>query len=640
MSEGQSSLPSLGQLPRMVVWYGPTALYRTGMRQIISGVFGQYADQRILQWVTDQVPAKDLASRYDYSAWAQPGDGNAVWVDYVADAGDGFDSAYSIASLIGAPSLDIEGAGKLEGGKLLVMGGDQVYPYPSADQYEEHLITPYKLANTDFETDGTTRKLFVLPGNHDWYDGLGSFDQTFCQARDGASKGLDVGQWHCPQHRSYFAIKLPHDWWIWGLDTQLTRNLDVGQMRYFETVAQNMAEPSKAKIILCISQPAWMEAAATGSEKSFPGNTNRLVSMAFKEAKVCTIITGDTHHYNRYRGTENGLNLITAGGGGAYLSPTHDTPDTIKVPWNKELHEFSLRQKTEGGPGAKPGMTEPSLFPSRATSRALSWWLLLFPFHNRAFSFGGLGIIYWLLTWALLNTPVNGGNYGGSGRAYVYDIFRNPGAYPNVGGGVWLIMEAAISSILLAFFGLLILATLYTYVRSNRHFVRLIASFLHWSAHIAAMMFLAMTLTRFNARLDELWRASAWQNTFSFDPSTITGFFFYPVEMIVLGGAAGGVIWGLYLFINCRIFRLHMDDAFSALSLPHYKHFLRMKIEPDQLTIYPIGLKRVPHRLMWRERTAEEKAKGVRTAFVPRMGLKPHLIEGPIVIRPSDVRSI
>jgi hypothetical protein len=86
------------------------------------------------------------------------------------------------------------------------------------------------------------------------------------------------------------------------------------------------------------------------------------------------------------------------------------------------------------------------------------------------------------------------------------------------------------------------------------------------------------------------------------------------------------------------VFKLHVDDAFSALSLRHYKHFLRMKIEPDQLTIYPIGLDKVPLRLGWRERTAGEKARGVRTAFVARTPLKPHLIEGPIVIRPGDVR--
>lgn len=604
------------------------------MRHVISGLFGQYADQRILQWVTDRGTPEELVARYDYSASAQRGDANAVWVDYVADAGDGFDSTYAIASLIAAPSLDIEGAGKLEGGQLLVMGGDQVYPYASPDQYEEHLIAPYTLA--DVEAKEATRKLFVLPGNHDWYDGLASFDQTFCQARDGVSEGLRIGQWHCPQHRSYFAIKLPHDWWIWGVDTQLTRNLDVGQIRYFDAVARSMPDRSKAKIILCTPQPAWTDAAATGSEKSYPGNINRIAPIAFDEARVCAIIAGDTHHYNRYRGTENGLNLITAGGGGAYLSPTHNTPDTIAVPWAGKKHEFSLRQKTEGGPGEKPGMTEPSLFPDRSTSRALSWWLLLFPFHNRAFAFGGLGIVYWVLTWAFLSSTANGGNYGAPGDSKVSEILRNPDQYPNVGNGVWLLMEAAMGSILLSAFGVAVFAGLYAYVRSPRRLVRFIAAFLHWSAHIAAMATLAAVLTRFNLHLETIW---GQHGLLSFvRPSTITGFFFYPLEMIVLGGAVGGVIWGLYLFINCRLFHLHMDDAFSALSLPHYKHFLRMKIEPDQLTIYPIGLKHVPFRLSWRERSAEERAKGMRAAFVPRTPLKPHLIEGPIVIRPGDVR--
>lgn len=627
MSQEQAPLPELGQLPHMVVWYGPTALYATGMRTIISGIFGQYADQRILQWATDQAPAKELAARYDYSTWAKPEDGGAVWVDYVADAGDGFDSAFAIASLVAAPHLDIEGAGRLEGGKILVMGGDQVYPYASANQYEEHLITPYSLADCD--ASEPTRKMFVLPGNHDWYDGLTAFDQTFCQARDGVSEGLKLGRWHCPQHRSYFAIKLPHDWWIWGLDTQLTSNLDVGQIRYFDAVAKSMPDPSKAKIILCIPQPVWLEAAKSGTEKNYPRNINQIAPIAFNEAKVCAVVAGDLHHYSRYRGTGNGLNLITAGGGGAYLSPTHTLPDSIEVPWAGQKHEFSLYEKSQGGPGHKPGKSMPSLFPDRETSKSLSWWLLLFPLHNRAFSFFGLGIIYWILTWAFLSSQVSGGNH-----ALVSGILRNLERYPKLGDGLWLVMEAAMGNMLLAFFGMTVFGALYSYVRSDRTLVRFTAAFLHWSAHIAAMAILATVLTRSNVRLETLWEQHiGWGNA-----GTIIGFFGYPLEIVLIGGFVGGVIWGIYLFLNCRLFHLHVDDAFSALSMRHYKNFLRMKVEPDQLTIYPIGLRTVPFRLGWRKRTAEEKARGVCTAFVPRFALKPELIDGPIVIRPGDVR--
>jgi hypothetical protein len=629
MSGEQPSLPSLVQLPHMVVWYGPTALYATGMRTIISGIFGQYADQRILQWATDQAPAKELAARYDYSK--PEGDG-PLWVDYVSDAGDGFDSAYAIASLVAAQSLDVADAGRLEGGKLLIMGGDQVYPYASPDQYEERFITPYSLA--DCEAKEADRKMFVLPGNHDWYDGLASFDQTFCQARDGVSEGLKIGRWHCPQHRSYFAIRLPHDWWIWGLDTQLTRNLDVGQIRYFDAVAKSMPDRSKAKIILCIPQPAWMDAAETGSEKSYPRNLNRIVPLAFDEAKVCAIVAGDTHHYSRYRGTDNGLNLITAGGGGAYLSPTHHLSDTIGVPWGGQLHEFSLRQSTQGQPGEEPRQTEPSLFPSRAASKALSWRLLLFPFHNRAFSFVGLGLFYWLLTWMWLITSVERNVNGGRSLLPVSNILRNLQGWPRIDDGIWLLLDAAINSPLLAGLALAAFAAFYSYVHSNRWWVRAIAAFLHWSAHIAVMTIIAVILIRLNIQLEALMQKYHLVER----PGTVVSVFLYPLEIVLIGGFFGGVVWGIYLFVNCRIFRLHLDDAFSALSLRHYKHFLRMKIEPDRLTIYPIGLKHVPFRLGWRPRTAQEKANGVRSAFVPRRALKPHLIEGPIIIRPTDVR--
>ena len=39
----------------MVKWYDPRLLARVGMRTIVSNVFGQYADQRLIQAATDQV---------------------------------------------------------------------------------------------------------------------------------------------------------------------------------------------------------------------------------------------------------------------------------------------------------------------------------------------------------------------------------------------------------------------------------------------------------------------------------------------------------------------------------------------------------------------------------------------------------
>lgn len=645
MSNQSGKPPDLGELPRMVRWYGPRALYQTGRRDLIAGVFGQYADQRTLQWATDEAPEDKLVKRYDYSETWRHDD---VWVDYVADLGDGFDSTFSIASLLAAPHIEAEGAEPLPAGQILIMGGDQVYPYASPEDYAKRLIQPYRLADTESGRPG--RKLFALPGNHDWYDGLAAFDRVFCEVRDGVSPGLVMGPWHCEQHRSYFAIKLPHDWWIWGLDTQLTRNLDVGQIRYFQSVASKMLDKTKAKIILCIAQPYWHEASGASGDTAYPRNLDRIVQIALDEAKVCAIIAGDLHHYCRYCGLETGLNLITAGGGGAYLSPTHHFKDEIVIPWKEQQFKFSLL----AGLGEAKAKTA-ALFPSRSICKSLSWRNLLFPFYNPAFAFLAIGILYWIMSWNFASTVVSR-NWvvNGSQKVceavkscatikpsitdkfdppWVSDILTSP-RHLSANDYTLLILEAATNNFWLPLFALIIGLGLYYYMAARTRPVRLALTLVHLVAHIAAMGLLCRLFLNLNIPLAEQinsWTGWGWGKPIA---STLV----YPLEMIFIGGFIGGMIWGIYLFLNSRFLKLHTDDAFSALRIADYKHFLRMHIEPDKLTIYPIGLRRTPRRSEWRKRSEAERRDGVRAAFVPEKPLQPHLIEGPIVIRPSDIK--
>ena len=50
-----------------------------------------------------------------------------LWIDYVSDLGDGFNSTYTVAHLLAQPEVDVNGD-KLKRGNILVMGGDAVYP--------------------------------------------------------------------------------------------------------------------------------------------------------------------------------------------------------------------------------------------------------------------------------------------------------------------------------------------------------------------------------------------------------------------------------------------------------------------------------------------------------------------------------
>ena len=100
----------MGQLPKMVSWYDPRLLARIGVRTLVSSVFGQYADQRLMQAVTDPAEDKDLVARYDYRdptadephrcvACDETG---AFWIDYIADVGDGFEATYTHGLFAGA----------------------------------------------------------------------------------------------------------------------------------------------------------------------------------------------------------------------------------------------------------------------------------------------------------------------------------------------------------------------------------------------------------------------------------------------------------------------------------------------------------------------------------------------------------
>jgi hypothetical protein len=440
----------LGRLPKMVSWYDPRLLARIGVRTVISSVFGQYADQRLIQAVTDPADDKELANRYDYCELngaephkcVTPDETGAVWVDYVADVGDGFEPTYTTAYLLAQDSLDVRQVGRLRHGEILIMGGDQCYPQATREEYKKRLLTPFNWA---FSVPRPVRKLFAIPGNHDWYDGLNSFDSLFCAARDRTSQGNVIGGWQCQQHRSYWAVRLPYNWWIWGADIQFSKYLDSSQVGYFETVASQMGPQDN--LIICLAEPSWLLADFTGEDEE--ENFFKITTIARKRGvRVAAVIAGDWHHYARYFAHELDVHFITSGGGGAFLHPTHILKNAISVRWPERPDEAEDRPQDVTGvrPGegwkakqvdihlkrntkAAEGVVEqavqdvqdalaplqttsltpkrkrqplkpqaPKCYPEKSKSYLLSLGNILFPFYNPGFALG-LGLLYWLVTW-------------------------------------------------------------------------------------------------------------------------------------------------------------------------------------------------------------------------------------------------
>src|SRR5262249_27648607 len=97
-------------------------------------------------------------------------------------------------------------------------------------------------------------------------------------------------------------------------------------------------------------------------------------------------------HYARYE--RPGRQLITCGGGGAYLYPTHELPETIEVPPRRSLVR-------NASPTQEFGLA--ATYPTKARSRGLSrgvFWRL--PWRNAMF-LGLLGVLQTLTMLAFVN---------------------------------------------------------------------------------------------------------------------------------------------------------------------------------------------------------------------------------------------
>jgi hypothetical protein len=114
--------------PRMAHWFNPVLLLQLLNNVVVSSMFGQYADRRLMIAALDTVPPEEHARRAEeFRSRLEPDKDGGVWIDWVADLGDGFDSTYAVASLLAKRELKV-GDVDLPRGQALVMGGDEVYP--------------------------------------------------------------------------------------------------------------------------------------------------------------------------------------------------------------------------------------------------------------------------------------------------------------------------------------------------------------------------------------------------------------------------------------------------------------------------------------------------------------------------------
>lgn len=546
----------------MVDWYNPKQLAFTATKTVISGIFGNFADRREMQAALE--PGLEP---HDFS------DRPEAWIDFISDLGDGFDATYTMAHLMAQDRLKV-GEQVTKRGDILIMGGDQVYPTPELEEYNNRLKGPYNAAFPWEENDKNRPSLFALPGNHDWYDGLTNFLRLFCQGRS-------LGNWHSKQKRSYFAIKLPHNTWLLGIDVQLNADIDYPQLCYFKEVAGNFKKHDR--IILCTAEPSWVYQSFDKKDSSherlnffinrilFDLGSHRDDKGGFqknKEVEVVAILTGDLHHYSRYEEIDEAgrtRQLITAGGGGAFMHPTHTLKSAITP---SETSKATLK----------------GVFPPVDASRKLSWKNLLLAWYSPYFALF-FGVLHLLTSWFLQigsrtesnflkkasTIPMEGQGWGDFITSVWQNLQHNP--------AVWIL-------------NLMLLIGIYRFTdtKSGKAIWSHVAGALHAMLQVVLFYLLYWCFAGWHMGLEEDLRI--W---------------LFILEMGLLGGVATGLLFGLYLLISISFLDNHITEASSSYRWEGFKNFIRIHLTAEGLTIYPIGVEKPVKN--WSNKGSEENPR-------------------------------
>jgi hypothetical protein len=541
---GREIRRSLGFVPRRRVrWGSVRTLWTTGINVVRADLATSGPDPRDVAVGRPRV-FSDLADCPD-----------PVSVDYLADTGDGFSATYSVAEALSRPLLRAGGV-NTQRGRLLVLGGDIVYPTPSRKGYRDRSIGALDAAFRHCGSGGAGQGpghssaeeehyILAIPGNHDWYDGLRAYRSYL------ARKGTAVGARHVVQSDSWFAARLPGRWWIVGVDGGLKWQLNDRQRLFLTDVRKELGP--RDRVVLVFARPAWLDE---------PGSPPRECLRELEDCLRCwlaVVVAGNSHHYARYGGRGDDVVRITCGGGGAFTSGTHHLPRRLD-------REFGN------------AMLGDNMYPNARHSQRNRWKTLYAVLMNLSSAITA-GLIYLLLGGVILLDSV-----GRDGS--VLDRVRQAswGDLPGIAADAAVV--SAFGLLLLVAFATLLVAAAVAGSRGRSRVVGAVAGVLHVAAHLVALTLLT-------------WLVAQW------DIRGASGALVMALMLFVGGALVGSLVTGAYL-VATDVVGIHPTAAAAVQRRTDHKSFLRLTFDPlGELAIDVYGIPRVCR--YWRLRDDRDK---------------------------------
>ncbi|MEU8318337.1 metallophosphoesterase [Nonomuraea sp. NPDC048881] len=288
--------------------------------EILATLFGDPSGEVRKRWIAAQE-----ARGIDPEFRIKPGVGGNFNFLILGDTGEGDASQYAVVPGMLRLGQDTSFA---------VIASDVIYPTGSGNEYGNKFFRPYK----DYEAP-----IYAIPGNHDWYDGLGGFMRVFCDApplKPKPDRGLRGLLWRRPETidegrlaearelrgRPAQQAAQPAPYWaiesdsllVVGVDTGIKNVIDKAQTAWLRRVS---LDPRPK--ILVTGKPIYTGNVHKPSPLEEGGTIDDIVRDPAH--RYVAAIGGDVHNYQRYpvKVGDRVIQYIVTGGGGAFMHATH-----------------------------------------------------------------------------------------------------------------------------------------------------------------------------------------------------------------------------------------------------------------------------------------------------------------------------